>query len=72
MLENAATIERFGNLPLGSEWKNETEIAKKKQYQRLDKVYEFHTKEGNETINKYDKKQILRKYKRLYLYVADI
>ena len=45
---------------------------KKKQYQRLDKVYEFHTKEGNETINKYDKKQILRKYKRLYLYVADI
>ena len=39
----------------------QTDIAKK-QYQGLDKVYEFDKKEGDETINKDDRKTILKKY----------
>ena len=56
LLEKAATIKRFEYLPLGKELKAQTEIAKK-QYQGLDKIYEF-----DETINKNDKKTTLKKY----------
>ena len=43
LLEKAATIKRFEYSPLGSELKKYTDIAKKKkkEYQRLDKVYEL-------------------------------
>ena len=53
MLKKATTIKRFEYFPLGKELKAQTGIAKK-QYQRLDKTYEF-----DETINK---KLTLKKY----------
>ena len=56
MLEKAATIKILEHLPLGNELKKQTEIVKK-QYQRLDKVYEF-----DETINKNDRKPALKKH----------
>ena len=42
LLETAATIKRFEYSPLGSELKNKLTLQKKKkEYQRLDKVYEL-------------------------------
>ena len=52
MLEKAVTIKGFEYSLLGIELKAQTDIAKKKQYKKLDKVYNFHRKEGDETINK--------------------
>ena len=54
-LEKVAIIKIFEYSPLGSQLKMQTDIAKK--YQRLDKVYEF-----DETINKNDRKPMLKKY----------
>ena len=54
LLEKAATMKTFEYCPAGSEFKKQTDIAKK-QYQRLDKVYEFDKKED-------DKKLKLKKY----------
>ena len=42
-------------MPLASKLKKGTDIAKR-QYQGLDKVYEFDEKKGDETIDKDDKK----------------
>ena len=50
LLEKAATMKKSEYSPLGKKLKVPTDIAKK-QYQRLDKIYEF-----DETINKNDKK----------------
>ena len=47
MLEKAATIKRFEYLPLGKELKAQTDIAKK-QYQKLDKIYEFDEKKNQQ------------------------
>ena len=57
VLEKAATIKRFEYSPLGSELKKQIDIANKKQYQGLDKVYEF-----DGTISKDDKKATLKMY----------
>ena len=58
MLQKAGTIKRFEYSPLGSQLKIQTDIVKKKkQYERLDKVYKF-----NETIIKNDRKPTVRKY----------
>ena len=57
VLEKAATIKRFEYSPLGSELKKQIDIANKKQYQGLDKVYEF-----DGTISKDDKKATLKTY----------
>ena len=46
LLEKAATLKKFEYFPLWKELKAQTDIAKK-QYQGLDKIYEF-----DETINK--------------------
>ena len=40
LLEKVAAIERLERLPVGSELKKQIDIGKK-QYQRLDKIYEF-------------------------------
>ena len=56
LLEKAATMKRFEYSPLEKELKTQTYIAKK-QYQELDKSYEF-----GEKINKIDKKLPLTKY----------
>ena len=40
LLEKVAAIERLEYLPVGSELKKQIDIGKK-QYQRLDKIYEF-------------------------------
>ena len=56
LLEKYATIKRIKYSPLGSKFKKQTDIAKK-QYQGLDKVYEFDGK-----INYDDKKRTLKKY----------
>ena len=61
LLEKAATIKKFEYSHLGSELKKQTYIARK-QYQGLDKVYEFDKKGDDETINKDDKKPTLKKY----------
>ena len=37
-------------------------MSLQKQYQGLDKVYEFNKKEGDETINNDDKIPILKRY----------
>ena len=55
LLEKADIIKQFQYLPLVSKLKKETDIAKR-QYQGLDKVYEFDEKKGDETIDKDDKK----------------
>ena len=55
LLENAATIKRFGYSPLGKELKEQTD-TERKQYQGLDKIYDF-----NETININDEKPKLEK-----------
>ena len=47
MLEKAATFKRFEYLPLGKELKAQTDIAKK-QYQILDKIYEFDEKKNQQ------------------------
>ena len=57
LLEKTATIKRFEYLPLGIEFKKQTNIAKKKKYPGLDKVYIF--KKGN------DFKKLTNKAKRL-------
>ena len=58
LLQKAATIKRFEYSPLGIQLKIQTDIVKKKkQYERLDKVYKF-----NETIIKNDRKPTVRKY----------
>ena len=54
LLEKAAAMKRFEYLPLGKELKEQTDIPKK-QYQGLDKTYEF-----DETISKDDKKPALK------------
>ena len=55
LLEKAATIRRFEYSPLGSELIRQTSIVEK-QYQGLNKFYEFDKKEGNyETIDKEEK-----------------
>ena len=54
MLEKANTIKGFEYSHLGKELKDQTDIAKRKQYQKLRKSYEF-----DETINK---KPALKKY----------
>ena len=51
ILEKFATIKIFEYSPLSSELKKQAEIAKK-QYQRLNKVYEFYKKENDEATNK--------------------
>ena len=40
LLDKTGTMKRFENSSLGSELKNQTDIAKK-QYQALDKIYEI-------------------------------
>ena len=56
MFGKAAAMKKFEHSPISSELKKQTDIAKK-QYQRLDKVYEFDQKESDETIVKMTKKQ---------------
>ena len=58
LFEKIASIKIFEYSPLGSELKKETDIAKK-QYRRLDKVYEF----GKEDDFKKKAKQLTNKYK---------
>ena len=52
LLEKAATIKRCEYSPLGSEWKKDTDIAKKANQSRVTEVHEF-----DGTINKDDKKK---------------
>ena len=54
MLEKAVTVKGFEYSLLGIELKAQTDIAKKKkkEYKKLDRVYNFHRKQGDETINK--------------------
>ena len=40
LLDKVAAIERLEHLPVGKELKKQIDIGKK-QYQRLDKIYEF-------------------------------
>ena len=47
MLEKTATIKRFEYLPFGKELEAQTDIAKK-QYQTLDKIYEFDEKKNQQ------------------------
>ena len=54
-LEKAATIKRFEHSPLGSELKKQTDSAKK-QYQALDKVYEFDKENDLKKLTDKDKK----------------
>ena len=63
LLGKAATIKRCEYSPLPSELKKQAYIAKK-QYQRLDKVYEFDQKKDVETINN---KPTLKKCKKTTL-----
>ena len=64
-------------MPLGSDLKKKTEIAKK-QYQRLDKVYEFDKQDDNKTINKkptikkYDRSNLIYSYKHNFYKYHDI
>ena len=51
MFEKAAFIKRFEYLPLGSELKKQTDTATK-QFQKLDKVYEFNKNEDGEKVKK--------------------
>ena len=62
-LEKAVAIKKFEYLPLGSELKKQTDIAKK-QYQGSQKVYEFYKKGNDKTISKDDKKPTLKKCKK--------
>ena len=41
LLEKAATMKRFTYLPLGNELKAQIDIAKHKQYKKLDNTNEF-------------------------------
>ena len=41
LLEKAVALKRFKYSPLGKELKAETDIAKKKQFQKLDDTFEF-------------------------------
>ena len=76
LLEKAATIKRFEYSPSGKELKAQNETAKK-QYQILDKIYEY-----NETINKNDKTVIYKTHSKsdliydsshtFYKYYSDI
>ena len=62
-LGKAATIKRFEYLPLGSELKKHNHIAVK-QYQRLNKVYEFDKNKDHKKINKNDKIPTITTYNR--------
>ena len=52
LLEKAATMKRFENLPLSKELKEQTDIAKK-QYQGLNKFFKSDKKVEPITIKKY-------------------
>ena len=54
LLEKAAIITRFENLPLGSELKKQTDIVER-QYHGLKKIYKFDKKQSDKTINKAEK-----------------
>ena len=54
LLQKAATIKSFEYSPFGCKLKRQTDIVEK-QYQGLNKVYEFNKKKGDETINKEEK-----------------
>lgn len=43
LLEKATTIKKFEYSPLGNKFKKQADVAKK-QYQRLDKAFEFDMK----------------------------
>ena len=49
---------------MGKQLKKQTDITKK-EYQGLNQAFKFDKKEGDETINKDDKKPILKMYKKL-------
>ena len=51
MFEKVAFIKRFEYLPLGSGLKKQTDTARK-QFQKLDKVYEFNKNEDGEKVKK--------------------
>ena len=54
LLEKAARTERFEYLPLGYDLKRQTDITAK-QYQGLDKVYEFDKKDDFKRITAKDR-----------------
>ena len=60
--EKTATMKRSEYSPLGSGLKKQSDIEKKKQYQRLNKVHRFNRK-GDKVM----RKTILKKYKELDL-----
>ena len=62
-LGKAATIKRFEYLPLGSELKKHNHIVVK-QYQGLNKVYEFDKNKDHKKINKNDKIPTITTYNR--------
>ena len=59
LLEKAAIFISFEYSSLGSALKNQSDIIARREYQGLDKVYKFHKKEDDKTVNKDDKYQHL-------------
>ena len=64
MLEKVTTMKRFEYSLLGKKLKTQTDIARK-QYERLNNLFKFDTKEASITIQK--EKQTIKQYKKSYL-----
>ena len=58
MLKKAATIKRLEYSPLGKKLKAQIDISKK-QYQGLDKIYEFDETINKPTFKKYNKSDLI-------------